>query len=817
MPTEDLSKFFMPHGHCYLWQPGLLWLQSITNALIGLSYVAIAGTLAYMVKRGRYLPFKGMALAFGVFIVSCGITHFFDVYVIFVPDYWTDGVFRAITAAASVGTAIMLPPLVPRAIAVAQAARRAADRGVQLEQALAEAETNYERARELEQLKTSFFANVSHELRTPLALVLGPAERLRAADNLAADQRRDLDVITRNARTLLKHVNDLLDVARLEAGRLAPEYARVDLARIVREVAGNFDGIARDRAIAFTMEVPEAMPADADGDQIRRVLLNLLSNAFKFTPPGGRVRCSLTTTDERARLEVADSGPGIPAAHRQAVFERFQQIDDSITREVGGTGLGLAIAKDFVELHGGGIGVDDAPEGGALVYLTLPRRAPPGVEVRAGRTTADDALENARRQALEELERRTEAITEAPGQARARVLVVEDNPDMNRFIADVLGERWQVERALDGREGLEAALAQPPDLIVTDVMMPRMSGDELVRAVRTHAELDAVPIVLLTAKADDDLRVQLLREGAQDYVMKPFAAEELVARAANLIAMKRARDVLQSELAEQVRDLERLAREVTYKKRDLDTALESMRVAREQAERASQLKTDFLHLVSHELRTPLAALNLMLERLRLDAADAGDGRQRLLDRMKSSTTRLHELIDGLLHYARVERGHLDVEPATVEVRSLVEDVAGELRPQAEAGGLNLRVNVEAGPLYTDPRLLRLTLVNLVGNAIKFTERGDVRVRATPDADGYRFEISDTGPGIPPEEHARIFEPFAQLETRRQKHRPGFGLGLALVREMVTALGGRILVESEVGRGSTFILLLPSLASGEASR
>ena len=413
-----------------------------------------------------------------------------------------------------------------------------------LEAANAELERLYDKTRELDRIKTRFFANVSHELRTPLALVLGPVERMQAAPDLDPAHRRDLETVARNARMLLRHVDDLLDVAKLEAGKMELHYGRDDLARHLLLTAGHFETMAADRGIAFSVDAPDSVPADLDAEKIDRVLLNLLSNAFKFTPDGGAIRCRLAVDGRTARLAVEDSGPGIPAELRETVFEPFRQGEEGATRRFGGTGLGLAIVREFVELHGGAVTVGTAPAGGALLEVMLPLDAPPGARVEASASTG--ALPDwAYLQVQEERQIAVEAAGPAADGGRPLVLVVEDNPDMNLFIAETLGEAYRIASAHDGREGLAKVAALRPDLVVSDVMMPLMSGDQLVRAIRAQPEFDDIPILLLTAKVDDATRVGLLRAGAQDCLTKPFGGDELEARVANLIGGKLARDILQ--------------------------------------------------------------------------------------------------------------------------------------------------------------------------------------------------------------------------------------------------------------------------------
>jgi signal transduction histidine kinase len=815
-PIEQwLSGNFMPHGHCYLWSPSMVWLQLLSNLFIGLAYLSISGTLYFIIRRIKDIPFSWMYLAFGVFIITCGVTHFMDVVTIWHPVYWLDGSVRAVTAVASVGTALMLFPLVPKAIGLAEAAQVAHARGLELEKTYAELTQAHEKSQELERLKAQFFANVSHELRTPLTLVLGPAEKLAEAPNLTEEQRRDLAVITRNARTVLKHVEDLLDVSRLEVGKVDVEYARTDAAKLVRMAAAHFDSFALERKMSFDVRAPESLPTEIDEAKVQRVVLNLLSNAFKFTPDGGTVRCAvdLVTRDKKeyVRLQVADSGPGVAAEMRDLIFERFAQGEGGSTRRFGGTGLGLAIAREFVELHGGTIAVSAAPEGGACFTVELPAKAPEGATLRDEGPATEEEKARAAGQAVEEL-RTVEPLADepAPDTNRSRVLVIEDNREMNAFVCETLGETYAVYRAYDGAEGVEKARSLRPDLVVSDVMMPRMSGDEVVTELRKLPELASTAIVLLTAKADDALRTRLLREGAQDYLMKPFSREELRARVDNLVAVKRARDVMQRELESRSHDVDALASELGARKRELEEALVTVEIARDEAERASQLKTNFLGLISHELRTPLTSLQLLLDRLSAADGELSAKNQQNLSRMMAATERLTDLVDSLLQYARVQSGKVTAHVERFDARELVRTVFEELKPQAQRKSLTFELEEPSGPvkLKSDPKLLRVVLANLVANALKFTEQGKVAVSLTADTEGATIRVRDTGPGIAAEDQARVFEPFHQLEPTRHKHLPGVGLGLSLVREIVDNLGGTVMLESTPGEGTTFTLRMP---------
>jgi len=690
------------------------------------------------------------------------------------------------------------------------------ERATQSELARANAELRGQvaRLRELDHLKTRFFADVSHELRTPLALVLGPLERVLGRADFPPDDRQAIEVARRNARTLLRHVNDLLEVARLEAGHVRLERAEVDLGRLVRIACSHFDALSHERRIDFRVDAPP-LAAQVDADKIERVVVNLVANALEYTPPEGRIRVAVAAEDGRARIEVADSGPGIPAGRRQEVFERFRQLEAGAGHRRGGIGLGLAIARDLVELHGGHIAAGEAPEGGALFRVELPLRAPPGQAVGPSTVPGPEGARLAQAMA----DALAAPVARPPGPApppaglpeRSLVLVVEDNPEMNDFLRSALAPDFRTEAAHDGAEGLRLALRVRPDLILADVMMPGLGGEALLAAVRSHPDLAFVPVVFLTAKADDALRARLLAEGAQDYVTKPVSIPELRARVGNLTAVKRARDVLQAEIAGQAEDVGRLAEEVARRKRELQTALDSMRFAREQAERASAQKTSLMHLVSHELRTPISALVLQLERLRRDEAPLEERHRQVLDRMRGSTARLVDLVESLLQFDQIQSGRLTARAEPFDLGQLASEVADEFRPQAEGKGISLQVVAppDLPALRSDPRLVRLVLVNLVGNGIKFTDRGGVTVSVEAGRGPQRVTVRDTGRGIAPDDQARIFEPFEQLETLARKHTPGVGLGLTLVRELVQALGGAIAVDSTPGQGSIFTVSFPA--------
>lgn len=421
--------------------------------------------------------------------------------------------------------------------------RRVVEALAEARQAQARATELYHETKQLDEMKTRFFASVSHELRTPLTLILGPLRRRLDAPDLEAPERRDLEVMERNALVLYRQVSNLLDAARLEAGRMEVRLESVDLAAVVRAQVANFESLAVERAIRLTVETPAAMAGATDIEKLQRVLLNLLSNAFKFTPSGGsiavRLRENRRESVREALLEVEDSGPGIAPENRQAVFEPFRQLAPALGSGPGGTGLGLAIVREMVLLLGGGVEVGDAASGGAHFTVRLPC-AVPTAEAAATTDRVDPTLQ---RQALEELRPAASRPAAAPAVARAGdrplVLVVEDNPDLREFIAAALAPRYRVAEAADGAAGLAQALALQPELVLTDLMMPASSGEEMIAALLASEATRRIPIVVLSAREDEHLRIALLHSGVQDYIAKPFAVEELVARVDAIVTARR--------------------------------------------------------------------------------------------------------------------------------------------------------------------------------------------------------------------------------------------------------------------------------------
>jgi signal transduction histidine kinase len=668
----------------------------------------------------------------------------------------------------------------------------------------------YDKLRRLDDLKTKFFANISHELRTPLTLIIGPVEQLVSTTELSEQARARLTVVQRNARTLLRHVNDLLDVARLDAGQLQIRYADIDVARLVRESAANFDALAQQAQVTYEVNTPAELDAQVDPDKLSRVLVNLLSNAFKFTPPGGRVSCELGVHVgdgvDAIAIKVADSGPGVPLGQRAAIFDRFFQIEESTTKRFEGTGLGLSIVNDLVDLHGGRIRVGDGPAGGAEFRVELPRLAPPGTVIGLQRRSTQRmyVVADGFAAADSQGDAPDEAVLEpATSESASTVLIVEDNPDMSRFLAGILKADHRVLRAANGFEALDVLATRVPDLIITDLMMPGMSGFDLLQAVRARPELSGIPVLVLTARAEDELRLDLLRAGAQEYLIKPFATEELRARVNSLLIAKTSREALQQALATTEDNLATLARVHIARQRDLE-------IARAEADSANRMKDEFLAMVSHELRSPLTPILGWATMLRKRHDLSREDEVRALETIERNARMQKKMVEDLLDLTGIAAGNFPLKMEDVQLSAVVDDAIGAVEAVARAKSVHLTSSIlTEGAVTGDADRLEQVVQNLLLNAVKFTPPGgSVHVGVRDEGADAVLRVTDTGRGLSADAAAHLFEPFWQAEMPVSRQHGGLGLGLAIVRHIVRCHGGTVEVKSDgEGMGSTFTVRL----------
>ncbi|NJN85085.1 MAG: response regulator [Leptolyngbyaceae cyanobacterium SL_7_1] len=405
---------------------------------------------------------------------------------------------------------------------------------------------------ELDRQKTEFFQNVSHEFRTPLTLTIGPLESAVVQEQGLTHEQSV--VALRNSRRLLRLVNQLLDLQRLDAGRMQPRFRPCNLIDFVTQVVDSFRVYCEKKQIDLVTTLMDCPPIYLDLEKFDKVLYNLLSNAMKFTPVGGSITVVLEHLGDHCLLQVKDTGVGIRPDQIPHLFERFRQADGSASRSHEGSGLGLALVKELVELHGGQVSVESSYGAGATFTVWLQTGSthlPPNqvIEIpaeiegsRAAIELADVELEAQPDLVNPVSSKPLSLVTPASGEAKsaaAKILVVDDNPDLRTYVATILqAEGYQVILARNGAEGFQLTQERHPQLIVTDLMMPLVSGLEMIQMLRRQEDLQGIPIILLTAKADDETRLEGVEGGADAYLSKPFNHRELLAEVRNLLALK---------------------------------------------------------------------------------------------------------------------------------------------------------------------------------------------------------------------------------------------------------------------------------------
>lgn len=677
-------------------------------------------------------------------------------------------------------------------------------------------EESYEKLQELDRMKMRFFTNVSHELRTPLTLTLSPVEAMLQGElgPLSDQQRLYLEHVHTNALRLLKLINNLLDLSKLEAGKMALEIGRYDLGEFVQEIVDSFGPAGEKRGIEVKNEGGPPVPdLYFDRDKVEKVLINLIGNALKFTPGGGTVAVRWEKGTEQVSISVLDTGPGIPAKDLDRIFDRFVQVDDSLSRKHGGTGIGLALAREITELHGGVISAANRPEGGAAFTFTLPLGErevhKPAKEARAEESRikslyrqadyVEEADRGGRRLPSAAPERRPAVFREeqaADGGTRHRVLVVEDNADMRRFVADCLSKDFVVRTAVDGEDGWRQIQEDPPDLVVSDIMMPNRNGYELCQLLKGSPDYQHVPIILLTSKAEIDMKVEGFEKGADDYLTKPFNPRELTVRVGNMI---------------KIRSLEKQIQEENLK---LQAALKELKETQSQLVHSEKmaslgvLSAGLVHEINNPLNAALSSLNTLARLLNgsdgSEAAPTGEKRDKIFrtaQRALLGLKRCEEIVTGLRRFARKD------------VEGMRED---DLHEGLEATLVLLpRESGKEISLHRDYRLARKVpcnlaqlnqvFMNLLANACQaIQEKGDIWVRTEQLGSEAVVTVEDNGCGIPAEKLPRIFEPFFTTKEVGQ----GTGLGLSISHRIVEEHGGRIEVESTPGKGSRFRIFLP---------
>ena len=671
---------------------------------------------------------------------------------------------------------------------------------------------------ELDQVKSRFFANISHELRTPLTLVLAPLQTLiqERGSALQPDMRQLLLIMQSNGMRLLKLINDLLDLVRLESGKMEVKREPVAIEPFLYGLANAVKKSAEDRGIHVeVISDPTISTVVADSDKLERILLNLLFNALKFTPAGGKVEVKAERENGELVLQVSDTGTGISEEQLPFIFDRFWQADTSSQRKYRGVGIGLALVKELVEVQDGSVTVTSAIGKGTqftvrLPYQELVRQSPELAEkadspaeasspLVAAKTdgSTDTWLKNLDRQAelypsMTSLRETIRPVETAIHRGQPRILIADDEPDMLKYLKSQLGVRFQVIEAVDGQQAVEKASQFLPDVIVCDMMMPERNGLEVCRELRERTSTRSIPILLLTARADEETKLAALSAGANDFITKPFSTTELSVRLKNLFDAYN----LQQELARQNQILEATI--------DQLKETEVQLVHSEKLASLGRMSAGIIHEINNPLnfaKTAHYVLRIMTESL---SANEKKEFREVLEDMGEGINRISSIVSDLRTFTQP---HL----TQLEKVSVNEVVNSALRLLSNEWENKVRVEKEIPEhqtIWANRNQITQVMVNLLQNALHALEKkhcsesgATIWIRGIEENDESLIIVRDNGEGITAENLQKIFDPFFTTKDVGE----GMGLGLSICYRIMKQHGGRIQVESERGTYAEFTL------------
>ncbi|XXX77380.1 ATP-binding protein [Sorangium sp. So ce134] len=725
------------------------------------------------------------------------------------------------------------------------------------EMALARAKDEAERAKDeaerANNAKSDFLAAVSHELRTPLTLILSPLERLLEAEHsaLPGDVRDELELIRRNTARLLNVVSDLLDFSKAEAARMDVDWEPVDIHRFTALMLSDIrpSAVARGRTLSMTGDALGVVLLDRY--KYERILLNLISNALKFSHPGGHVEVALRALDDAwFELSVRDEGIGIPRSELGKLFSKFTQVDGSVKRRYEGTGLGLSLVKQFAELMRGAVAIESEVGQGTTVRVRLPRAAEDGAPQSDEPTSRSENSTAQTRRWLSSLppvqaspdEAGQEAVAGAPRAARASsnppgplraarpsaeaekplLLLVDDNPDMRQFMRSLLSPSYRLLEATNGLEAQELIERSPPQVIVSDVMMPRMSGIELTAWLKAHPVLRHVPVILVTARADDESVASGLDGGADEYLVKPFSPRELLSRVRSMVRLYRSYQQLGAEQAEIARHsgMAQVAMDVlhsvgnTLSSAVVTADLVRDRLARSRLPRLSRALGELLG-GGADLAEP--ADEPRGESLRRYVGLALAALEQEQAETASDIERLREQLDVIRDAIRAQERYAYRNAYRTERLSVSEVIHESLHVHGVAlvnARVALRLDLRpVDDVVANRHDLLTILYNLLDNAraaLGETEALEPWIEISTWQDGPEVccAVEDNGPGVPEAARMQVFQ--YGFTTREGAN----GIGLHFSANRMKSFGGSIRIEEGRERGARVVLTFSAAAAAD---
>ena len=690
----------------------------------------------------------------------------------------------------------------------------------QLNRNQAELAENNRRLKELDEIKGRFFANISHELRTPLTLLLAPLEALRLPDGRLSSMEigGHLQTMHTNGLRLLKLINDLLDLVRLESGRMQVRRDAVPMSEFVVGIVNSARKHAEDRRLHLEVRVPEAIGTVAvDRDKLEKAFLNLLINAIKFTPGGGTVTCRAAREGNELVLEVGDTGIGIPEQQLPRVFDRFWQADTSSQRKYQGVGIGLALVKELIEIQGGIVRVASVVNQGTTFTLRLPWVEPDPAQVLelvspptvVPSTSEESWSANLYRRAdlfpsLTLLKDSIRQVETGASDGRPRILIADDEPDMLRFLKSQLAAHFQVLEAVDGLQAIEKAAQFQPEIILCDMMMPERDGLQVCQELHSRTGTRGIPFVLLTARADEETKLAGLKAGADDFLTKPFSGIELHIRLKNLVESHRR----QRDLAKQKQILEATIEELKETEMQL--------VQSEKMASLGRLSAGVIHEINNPLNYVKTGLVVLGRQGRQLPEAARPNFEEILRDVAEGVDRVVRIVSDLRTFSHPGDGGIAVVNLAETSAAALRFLAAEWR-----GNVAVKNNIASGfTVRASSGKLLQVLINLLQNSLdalaakQFAEGEEpvIRLEASQEGDHKRVTVWDNGGGISAANMDKIFDPFFTTKDVGQ----GTGLGLSLCYRMVSEWGGRILVNTEEGKYCEFVLEFAEATEAAAS-
>lgn len=684
-----------------------------------------------------------------------------------------------------------------------------------------ELEATNQKLLELDQTKSRFFANISHELRTPLTLLIGPLETLLHRHSRALDEETRSMLLTMHANgmRLLKLINDLLDLVRLESGKIEVKREPVAVAEFVKGLASAARQVAEDKRLTLDARaLPEVGVVLADRDKLEKILLNLIFNALKFTPAGGRVAVEVRRIEQDLVFSVSDTGMGIPEKNLPRIFERFWQADGSSKRKYQGVGIGLALVKELAEVQGGSVSVTSQEGKGTTFQVRLPYQegslalhetpAPQTAPAGASAVSSEEWLSGLYRRA--ELFPAVTAVrdalrpveTEAAGQ-RLTALIADDEPDMLGFLKSQLGSRYRILEAVDGEQAVAKAQQFLPDIILLDMMMPEKDGLQACQELRQFASTQNIPIVILTARADEETKLAALSAGASDFLPKPFSITELHVRVKNLVDTYR----FQRELAKQNQILEFTNEQLKETIEQLKQT-ESQLVQSEKLNSLGVMSAGIMHEINNPLNWAMTGLYTLRDKGRMLPSSDQEEYQEYLKDVEDGLKRVKKIVSDLRSFAHKENGSRDQVDVPEAVEMALRFLSHELDSKIH---VELRLP-ENQAIWANRNLLVQVILNLVQNAAQALqskefpagERPLIVIEGRVERGLSILSVRDNGPGISSENEHRIFEPFFTTKDVGE----GMGLGLSICYRIVREFEGTIRLSTQAGKFCEFSLEFP---------